>query len=284
MVFNMKEISSAQNAQFKYLKSLCKSKGLKAADHFLLSGEKIVLEFINDEYWVNKIDLVVISRAKPIDSLPTLIQKLIQNLNSSQILALESELFEELDELGTGFPILAIEQPKLEKWPVNLNENQITSAKDQGSFERSLILFSPLGDPQNLGAVARTAYAFGVKALVLLQESAHPFLPKTIKASSGAILKIPLFLGPSIHNLQEEYLMALDMNGESIVSFVQSELKLKTLPNKQSLSTVKLLLGEEGPGIPENFQGRRLSIPMKNPMESLNVAVAAGIALHSLLN
>jgi tRNA G18 (ribose-2'-O)-methylase SpoU len=133
---------------------------------------------------------------------------------------------------------------------------------------QGLELLCPFGDPQNLGALVRTAYAFGVSRVVLLKEAAHPLLPKAIKASSGAILKIPLFFGPSIHQIQAPA-VALDLNG--------TPLNGKIWP--QSL---RLLLGEEGPGIPADFRGERLTLPMKNPMESLNAAVAAGIVIYTL--
>lgn len=267
----VKEISSSQNDQFKYWKTLLRSKGLREAKHFLLSGKKLVQEVLNDEIWVHKVAGILIEKDNSAGSIAsTDITHLIsvnnknQKVNphlkidlSSKIVHLSSVLFKELDVLGTNEPILVMEQPELGAW-------------DATVAARGLEVLCPLGDPQNLGAVIRTSYAFGVSSVVLLKEAAHPFLPKSIKASSGAVLKIPLKQGPSIQRLVGKGITALDLNGVELNS------------KKWPVNSMRLLLGEEGKGVPESFEGERMTLPMVNPMESLNAAVAAGIVIYQL--
>lgn len=269
----VKEISSSQNDQFKYWKTLLRSKGLREAKHFLLSGKKLVQEVLNDETWAHKVEGILIEKDNSAASIASTDvgshisfnnQNQNQNINShlkielsSKIIHLSSVLFKELDVLGTNGPILVLEQPKILPW-------------DSAVAARGLEILCPLGDPQNLGAVIRTSYAFGVNSVVLLKEAAHPFLPKSIKASSGAVLKIPLQQGPSIDRLKGKSIIALDLNG--------AELNSKKWP----VHSMRLLLGEEGKGVPESFEGERMTLPMVNPMESLNAAVAAGIVIYQL--
>lgn len=244
----IKLIESPHNESFKYWRSLTKSKGLREGKHFLLSGNKLVREILADDQWCQRVDSILTPKGS--DAFLPLPEHL-----KVQTIALAPNLFKEIDVLGTNFPILVLEQPQPEIW--------YPHAKFQG-----LELLCPFGDPQNLGAVARTAYAFGVQKLILLKEAAHPFLPKTIKASSGAILRIPIFSGPSINDITHPAI-ALDLIGTPI-------------DQKKWPPDLRLLLGEEGTGVPATFQGDRMTLPMKGPIESLNATVASSIAVYLL--
>jgi TrmH family RNA methyltransferase len=245
----MKELSSPQNDQFKYWKSLTKSKGLKEGKHFLLSGGKLVHEVLADKEWLPRIDGVLVKKGLDLSGLKA--------VSEQKVTILAQPLYAELDVLGTDAPILLLQQPEIPPWTTETASN-------------GLELLCPFGDPQNLGALIRTAYAFGAARVILLKEAAHPLLPKTIKASSGAVLKIPLVYGPSIQTIQAPA-VALDLNGTPLTS--------KSWPKD-----LRLLLGEEGQGIPAQFQGEKITLPMKNPMESLNASIAASIVIFHLLN
>jgi tRNA G18 (ribose-2'-O)-methylase SpoU len=243
----MKEISSGHNEQFKYWKTLTKAKGLREGEHFLLSGEKLIAETLRDPHWKDQVDFVLFPQGE---------SNLLNSLDSRfKRTILAQPLFAELDVMGTRSALLVIKQPKIESWTPQLPLD-------------GLELLCPFGDPQNLGAMIRTAYAFGAARVIALSEAAHPLLPKSIKASSGAILKIPIYLGPSIKDIQSPA-VGLDLKG--------TPLRSKSWPKNLSL-----LLGEEGQGIPSSFTGERMTLPMKNPIESLNAAVAAGIVIYQL--
>ncbi|MEY4615474.1 MAG: hypothetical protein RJB66_434 [Pseudomonadota bacterium] len=239
----MKEINSPQNEQFKYWKSLTKSKGLKEGHHFLLSGSKLVEETLLDHDWSSKVEVILKTKKQTLPPIKT----------KAEVVELAIPLFDEIDILGTHSPILVLQQPQWPQWK--------DSVAPQG-----LELLCPFGDPQNLGALLRTAYGFGASKVVLLKESAHPLLPKSMKASSGAILKMAIEWGPSIHEIGPSAI-ALDLAGTPISS-------------KKWPTNIRLLLGEEGPGVPASFSGERITLPMKNPLESLNAALAAGIAIY----
>jgi TrmH family RNA methyltransferase len=162
-------------------------------------------------------------------------------------------LFDEVDVLGTHSSILVLKQPALNIW----------------NFEQStpgLQLLLPLGDPANLGAVARSAEAFGVKNLILLREAANPFLPKAMKASAGSLCRVKIWKGPSIRELSVPNLIALDLNGKKLSAFKWP-------------ASGYLLVGEEGAGVPDIRGLEKISIPMQM-VESLNATVATSIALY----
>jgi TrmH family RNA methyltransferase len=166
---------------------------------------------------------------------------------------LSKTLFEKIDTLGTQSPILVLKKNVIEPW-------------DFGKTPPGLHLLVPLGDPTNLGALARSAEAFGITDLILLQEAASPFLPKALKASAGSLTRLKLWKGPSIHALPPSPIFTLDLTGQ-ILNQVQ-------WPER-----VLLLLGEEGAGVPEHPAWKKISIPTLK-VESLNATVAASIALY----
>lgn len=171
---------------------------------------------------------------------------------------LSSELFKELDVLGTKSPLLI------------LTFNDFT-VKDFSLPTQGLELVCPLGDPRNLGALIRSAAGFSVNEIVLTKESTHPFLPHSIKASAGAALKIKFsktaLATSEIPLVGANYALALF--GENIAS-------TSWPPN------LRLWVGEEGPGLNlEHSQKRTMkfvNIPTKN-VESLNAMVSTSLAL-----
>lgn len=235
----MLEITSSSNSLFRKFLSLTESKGLKKEGLFLLSGKNLVEEYFKNPTFALESEIYM-EGMKP--SSPV----------KSQV-KLSKALFEELDVMGTHSPILVLKQPEISEW-------------DFEKKAKGLHLLVPVGDPSNLGALLRSAEAFGVENVILLKESANPFLPKAVKASAGSVTRMKLHKGPSIQDLKEAAIYALDLNGKNL-----NEMKWP--------ESCYLLVGEEGAGIPAQSKIQRISIPTKN-VESLNATVAASIALY----
>jgi tRNA G18 (ribose-2'-O)-methylase SpoU len=126
----------------------------------------------------------------------------------------------------------------------------------------------PFQDPENVGAAIRSAAAFGAAQAILLAESAHPFHPKALRASGGAVLSLPLRQGPALSDLPEDLpIVALSAQGPDI--------RTTEFP-----PAFGLLAGLEGPGLPERWRNRALSIPIRAEVESLNAAAATAVALY----
>src|SRR5262249_57823856 len=92
-----------------------------------------------------------------------------------------------LDVFGPGSPLLLVSVPPVRTW----------SDED---WADGCTLFVPFQDPENVGAVVRTAAALGVPRVVLLQEAAHPFHPRSARAAGSALLAVELQRGPSIRD------------------------------------------------------------------------------------
>ena len=240
----MLKIESPQNDTFKKLLSLIGSKGLKKEGLFLLSGEKLIREFLKKPH-LNIVYEILGPHAQPLQK------------DVAKHVQLTADLFDEIDVLGTHFNILVLEQPAIK----NLTVEDLSSYTPQG-----IEVVIPIGDPGNLGALIRSCEAFAVPRVILTQEAAHPFLPKSVKASAGSVLRVPLSYGPILAAFPSNCI-ALDMDGVVIDDFAWPKAGL-------------LVVGEEGPGLSDGKSrfAKHIRIPTQG-VESLNVVVAASIAL-----
>lgn len=244
----MKPIMSQQNPNYKRWRQILEPRGIKKFSQTIVSGRKIIPEFMEQQKHLIQ-EIVVDSESMAED----------WNVSShKQVFVLQKSHFKELDVLGTNAPLLVLTLPIVDSWNPN-------------GEAKGLELMVAMSDPSNLGAVIRSAEAFGVSKMVLLSESAHAFHPKVTRTSSGSNFRLKLEKGPSINDVGSTELWALDMGG--------FDLREAKLPEN-----LRLLIGEEGQGVPEGIlPNHRLSIPMAPAVESLNATVAASLAIYQIL-
>lgn len=240
-----RSISSAQNAHVKRWAALQEGRGIERLRQCLVPGEKVVRETLA-QHPAQCLELIHRAKATIPFSIPAHVTTY----------ALTTPLFEKIDLFGTGAPILVCHAPPF-------------PSADLEVPPQGLEILCPLGDPANVGALIRTAAAMGVERVVLLKEAAHPYHPKATRAASGTMFKVSLVQGPSIRDLPEPATcVTLDAQGES-------------LPVFRWPKDIRLLVGEEGPGLPPLPSGKRLAIPIADSVESLNAVIAAGMALYA---
>lgn len=249
----MIEITSKSNEHFRRWSDLSSSRGIKKHNEFILMGEKLIEEFLANPNFKIKAEIIHedLHSVSPLSS--------AGKLERIPVYKLPKAMFNELDVVGTHYNLLVLEPKALETLPAK-------------HAVQGLELVCPLGDPSNLGALARSALAFGVSKLLLTEESCSPYHPKAIKASAGALLKMPLFKVAKLVDFvaNNENLWALDMKGENVGQFNWPK-------------NLQLVIGEEGPGFSGLKGLQRLSVPTQG-VESLNATVAASIALFTYSN
>jgi tRNA G18 (ribose-2'-O)-methylase SpoU len=135
-------------------------------------------------------------------------------------------------------------------------------------------------DPANLGAIFRSARALGVDAVLLGPRCADPLYRRTVRTSMGHVLHVPY---AELGEL-EEGLAALRGAGFQALALTPdpAAMDLAALP---PVERVALLLGAEGPGLSGHAvtaSDLPVRIPIHPAVDSLNVAVTAGIAFHEL--
>jgi 23S rRNA (guanosine2251-2'-O)-methyltransferase len=152
-----------------------------------------------------------------------------------------------------------------------------------GSFERGespfVVALDGVTDVRNLGAIARTAECFAVTALVVPMGGTAPLNEDAIKSSAGALLRIPVCRVKSIPTA----LTTLTHLG--LENIALSEKAQHDIRGWKPDGPCCLVLGDEHEGISTESLAQcatTLAIPMPGHTASLNVGVAAGIALFSL--
>jgi 23S rRNA (guanosine2251-2'-O)-methyltransferase len=149
---------------------------------------------------------------------------------------------------------------------------------EEGATERALVVvLDSIEDPQNFGAVVRSAVAFGATAIVWPEHGAAPLTPSTFRASAGAIEHAQLCIVPSL----PAALLALKSRGLHVVGLDASgEEPLDTLALAKDTA---LVLGAEGAGLHRAVKKSCdviARLPMRGPLGSINVSAAAAIALY----
>ncbi len=134
-----------------------------------------------------------------------------------------------------------------------------------------------LTNHDNVGGVFRNAAAFGVAGVLLDDETCDPLYRKAIRVSAGAALVVPFARCGSAGELLD----ILDAAGVEAVALTPGG---DETIDGLSAARRALLLGTEGPGLPDAVlaRARRVRIDMAPGLDSLNVAVASGIALYAV--
>ncbi len=145
----------------------------------------------------------------------------------------------------------------------------------------SLIVLDHLEDPRNVGAVARSALAAGIGAMVLSRRRSAPLSASTFKAAAGALERLPVCEVSSIASALDQlrkldvWTVGLDAGGERSLF----GLDLLTAP-------VAVVVGAEGAGLSRLVRDRVdvvASIPLAEGVESLNASVAAALAVFEVM-
>ncbi len=240
----MDVITSNSNQYVKLVKSLSDKKSRDTLGLFMLEGERLIKDLPND-YGVEFL-LVSEDKADEYDYL----------LNGrTYFVCSEKTIRYAADTVSPSGIIAVVKKPKTEfKLP-----------------NKNAILLDRVSDPGNIGTIIRTAAAVGFD--VYLYKTADVFSPKVVRASMSALFKTDIYeidLKQVKELLTKTESYALDMDGDSLFGLNFG-------------GNVTLVGGNEAHGLSDEIlelvKGK-ISIPMKNCMESLNVAVATSVAMY----
>lgn len=143
---------------------------------------------------------------------------------------------------------------------------------------RYVLVLDGVAEPGNLGTIIRTAEAAGVDCICLLRGCADPYNPKAVRAAMGSLFRMRV-----LSRLEPEMLGALRAHGYAVTAAALRN----SVPIGEAGGCEKraLLIGSEAFGVSEaalHYADESVRIPMAGHVESLNAAVAAGIAMYLL--
>ncbi len=152
-------------------------------------------------------------------------------------------------------------------------------AKAKDSKHPLVVLLDGIQDPHNLGAIVRSAYAFGAQGVVIMKDRAVGVTPAAVKSSAGATAHCPVARVTNLSRAIEElkaagfWTVAAEPEGE------------QPAWSAKLTGPLAVIVGAEGGGVRKGVLGHadfRVRIPMTGQVASLNASVSAGVLLYEI--
>ena len=181
-------------------------------------------------------------------------------------------LDEALAEQVTGFHVHRGALASLERKPLPSVESVLAGA-------RSVLVLEDLVDHTNVGAIFRSGAAFGFDAVLLAPRCADPLYRRSIKVGMGAVFTTPWTRLPDWYDA----LPTLSAAGFTTVALTLADDAVAIEDAVAGVDRVALVLGSEGHGLSARWEqsaDRRAIIPMREGIDSLNVAAATAVACY----
>jgi TrmH family RNA methyltransferase len=190
---------------------------------------------------------------------------------------------------GTGVRVVQVTDPVMDALSPTAHPSGVVAVATRPKHALDAVIGRPGGppalvvvavdvqDPGNVGAIGRVAEAAGATGYVVAGQSADPFGWKALRGSMGSVLRLP-----TVHDgdattvagvLRAHRLLCLAAAPAGAIPFDAIDWR----------GPIACFVGSEGAGLPDavlEMVDRRVRIPMAEPVESLNVAVSAGVLLY----
>ena len=274
----MKTVTSKDNPVLKAARKLHTRKGREASGAFLIEGKKLIAEASAAGFAVEHVFINAGALARG---------EADGGINE---IALEERLFRELAGTVAPQPYMAVvRRPAVDGFRGGGIEahdggnigggangrGECTKASGGGASYRALVL-DRIGDPGNVGTMIRTALAAGMDAAWCLKGTADVFSDKAIRASAGAIFRLPALEGLSAKD-------CVRLAAENGMRVLVCDASGADLYKTDLTGSFALVAGNEGAGPQEELleaAGAVIGIPMAAGVESLNAAAAAAVVMY----
>lgn len=250
----MEHIISKDNVKIKnFAKLLNDKKYRKQTGLFVLEGEKMLKEAID---WGKKIDTLIIS-----DDFSSQYRAQYEKIDAN-IISVPFHIFSKISDTKTP-------QGVIFSCEMAQNNDDSLVAKAE-----KIIILDNLQDPGNMGTIIRTGAAFGIDAIILLNNCVDHYSPKVVRSTMNGIFNIPV-VKMSVSDCFDciklpIYATYLDEKSQNI--------------GQVDMSRCAVIIGNESKGVSNevlSYADKKIIIPISN-VESLNASVAASIVMWEM--
>jgi len=284
-MLEIKKINSLENSQIKLLKKLGSKKYRQEFGLFCVENLVIIQDSLKAGYDFESLFFTTGFAQKNSELLKALQQK----SKAKNFFEIETKINKNFSSLETPSGIVAIYKIKVgeganEKAEEGVSEKIIISREKKSNLKTKsanlrFVYLNGINDPGNLGTIMRSALAFGFKTLILDEACVDIYNPKVITAAKDSIFKLNFIFDKNRTWLEREV-------RKNKLDLYVADVKGKTDLNKFKASkSFCLALGSESQGLSEQilkFANKSIKIEISTEIESLNVAIAAGILFYYL--
>ena len=264
-------LTSRQNPKVCYAASLAEKKGREKAHAFLAEGEKLTLDALSAGLPVTQIYAMASRRERLTERIFPAASG--ENYRDLQWFWLSDEAFSKISTEKAPQGVVSVIKylDFFRKMDIIYKEDFFLSPG-----ERAIALHE-VRDPSNLGAVIRSAAAFGIDTVILSSDCADIYSPKTVRAAMGSLFRVKIV---SVGDFSS-FVRSARAVGRRVLS---AELSESAVPlDRAGLSGDDIVvIGNEGHGVPRGISelcDAGLYIPITERAESLNASVAASVIL-----
>lgn len=259
-------ITSVQNPLIKRLHALLDRKGREEAGSFLIEGAHLVEEALHSGA---EITTLLYDSEREWDAG---CRRALENSGQQiQVIAANAAVLAKLSETKSPQGIVAVVKKSRHSWEEWL-KNQLQSCEDI-----LLLYLDEIQDPGNLGTILRTAEAAGVNGVVLGKGSVDLYNGKVVRATMGALFRMPVFTRP-LPQTAEEWKV---QGGRVFISSLSE--RSRSYDEVDYRGKTAIVIGNEGRGVSREMielADLQVHIPIYGQAESLNAAVAAGLFMY----
>ncbi len=250
-------VESVQNSMVKHAHSLTVSKKLRESEDFLCEGFHLVGEALASGLKLRFILATDAAEARPEG------RDLAQRAAREKVRWVKTvdRVIHYLSETASPQGLVAVVKKPETRWPIE---------------PLGLILgVHGVQDPGNIGSMFRTAEAAGVSGVFFTGACCDPFNPKVVRASMGSLFRVPF---KTDLTWEEALAWSRERGIRNVALMPRAEKTLQEI----GPGALAFWVGAEGEGLPQEISAAcdlQARIPMKGPVESLNVGTAAAVAL-----
>ena len=259
-------ITSPSNPKIKDLRLLKQAKHRQARGEYFIEGVRLAEEAFGSGQAVRRI--VFSPRLENTPRGAELLSLARKKYPAAEWFNVSDEILDSLSDTRTHQGILAVLEKREHRW------------EDLQKREGLILLLCELQDPGNLGTIFRVTEAGKGAGLVLSRGTIDPFNPKAVRASMGSLFRLPFLVDQDpVDSLRAFRSLGCRVWATAAVGGTSLWEVDLTLP-------AAVLFGQEGAGLPGELLEAAdgiLTIPMNPEVNSLNVAVSAGLVVYEAL-